>query len=119
MPYDCIILLEPANKSIVTHIIDGDNWQAVSALWVDLKCISNEHECDQFTSEEAQTISSTVDLFLTDMCYTKNGKTYRCNSDNKIYSAKAARAIIPFLKQCKGFTVGCVEISMHLNIDLD
>ena len=119
MSYDCIVVLERVNKNIATHIIDGDNWEAVSGLRVDLKCISNEHECYQFTSEEAQTISSIVDIFLTDMCCTKNDKTYRCNSDNKIYNVKAARAIISFLQKCKGFTVDCVEISMYLNIDLD
>ena len=119
MPYDCVILLEPVNKNIATHIIDGDNWEAVSALWFDINCLSTEHEYDQFTFQEAQSIASATDLFFNDMCYMKDGKTYMNDGDNQIYSAKAARAMLSFLQRCNGFTVNCVSISVNLNVDLD
>ena len=114
MPCYSIIVLKPVNNDIASHIIDGDNWEAITALWSDISCIDSSHNEVNFTKQEAQKITSLMECFLLDMCYIKDGKTYMNDGDNQIYSAKAARAMLPFLKQCNGFTANWIDVNERI-----
>ena len=114
-----IAVLKPVNNNIAGHIIDGDNWEAITGLFHDLKCYSSDHEETNFAKQEAQYIASTVEFFLTTLCYIKDNKTYTYYGDNQIYSAKQGRALLPFLKQCNGFVVHYIDVESEITDDYD
>lgn len=114
-----IAILKPVNKNIAPHIIDGDNWEAITGLCCDISCIDNDHDCEQFTKDEVQKIASTLQEFLSSMCYIRNGKTYMNDGDNQIYGAKCARSMLTFLKECGGCNIKYISVNKQIVDDYD
>ena len=114
MPCYNIIVLKPLNQAIASHIIDGDNWDAITGLFHYLKCYSTDHNEEAFTAQEVQHIVSSTTEFLDNKCYMKEGKTYETSGDNQIYSVKAFRALLPFLKHSNGFTTKYISVNEEI-----
>ena len=114
MPCYNIIVLQPSNNNIASHIIDGDNWDAITGLFHYLKCYSLNHNEEDFTAQEVDIIVSTTTEFLDNECYMKEGKTYETGTDNQIYSVKALRAMFPFFNECNGFTAKYISVNEQI-----
>ena len=119
MPCYNIIVLKPVNNDIASHIIDGDNWDAITGLFHYLKCYSADHNEEEFSVQEVDIIVSTTTEFLDNECYMKDGKTYETDGDNQIYSVKAFRALLPFLKHSNGFTAKYISVNEQIVDNFD
>ena len=113
-----IVVLKPLNKTVASHIIDGDNWDAITALCETINCLDSDHDEINFTKKDANDMFDYLEAFLS-MCYTKDGKTYMNDGDVYIYGAKSARAMFPFLKQCNGFTVKYISVNEEIVDNFD
>ena len=114
-----VTVLKPVNNNIASHIIDGDNWEGITALFHDLKCYPKDYNKVEFTAQEVTKITSIIECFLNDECYIKDSKTYHNEYHNQIYNAKTIRAMLPFLKQCDGFSANWIETHGKLSDDFD
>ena len=113
-----LTILKPVNNKIASHIVDGDNWEAISGLWYDINPRYDEDII--FTQADVLEITSAMERLLCEMCYiTDNGETYTVDGNQKIYSAKQARAMIPFLKECNGFTIKQINVNQEIVDDYD
>ena len=84
-----LTILKPLNNKIATHIVDGDNWEAITGLWFDLDLRYDEDI--MFIQEDVLEITSIKD-------------------DGKIYTIDG---------ECNGFTIKQIHVNQKIVDEYD